>query len=100
MTGKKKYPPATVSGFWLGIICLGMAVGLLIWDPEFRGLFDRGHNEPPIPIWVVLLGIAALNFVYAGSAYFVYRKLQSGSGEERLVAPALESDPHSENQTD
>jgi drug/metabolite transporter (DMT)-like permease len=53
------------SGIILGTICLIVGIGLLIWEPGFSGFFDRGHDTQPLPIWMILLILAAFNYIYA-----------------------------------
>ena len=72
----QRFPPAAVSGFFLGILCLVGALALYILEPNFAGFFDRNQGEPPLPIWIVLLGLAGLNFVYALFSIYMYRKVQ------------------------
>jgi hypothetical protein len=72
----KHLPPAVSGALIIGALCLLGALALLIFAPDFRGFFDRGHDTESLPVWVVALGMAGLNFVYAGFSYFIYRRTQ------------------------
>lgn len=72
--------PGSFTGTVLGLVCLIGGVGLRLFAPEFRGFFDRGHSEPSLPVWALLLFLAALNFGYAAFSYFVMQK-SSRSGK-------------------
>lgn len=57
--------PGISTGLILGIMCLFAGVILRIWAPEFSGFFDRGHESQPVPVYAILLILAAINFGYA-----------------------------------
>lgn len=63
--------PGYVTGSILGAVCLLSGLGLLIFAPEFSGFFDRGQSGDAIPVWMLLIGFAVLNFVYALVSHFI-----------------------------
>lgn len=69
----RRFPPAAVTAFYLGCAFLIAAIALYIWKPEFTGLTERQANGELIPFWLVLVGLAGLNFVFALLNTFVYR---------------------------
>jgi NADH:ubiquinone oxidoreductase subunit 6 (subunit J) len=75
----KKKNPGLSTGVILGAICLLIGIGLFIWAPDFSGFFDRGQDTQPMPIWVILLVLAAINFVYA----IISRTLQSRESHDK-----------------
>ncbi len=83
--------PGVITGIALGSLCLVGAIVLRIWAPEFSGLFDRGHSEPALPFWILLSGLAVVNFGFALASWFIQTrgnqpvkppddKLDAGSG--------------------
>ena len=69
-----KKSPGFVTGIVLGTICLFGGIAMRIFQPDFTGFFDRGHSESAVEVWTLLLGIAVLNFAYAGLSYWIQRR--------------------------
>lgn len=63
--------PGVIAGIALGSLCLIGAIALWIWAPEFSGFFDRGHSEPALPFYILLIGLAIVNFGYAWVSWFI-----------------------------
>jgi hypothetical protein len=86
-TKPRRFPPQAASSFVIGCLFLVGAIALRIWNPGFSGFFDRGQGEPPLPIWVVLLGLAGLNYAHAGITTIMYRRLSAREGGQPLKPP-------------
>jgi len=63
--------PGVFAGITLGALCLIGGISLWIWAPEFSGFFDRGHSEPTLPFYILLFGLAIVNFGYAWISWFI-----------------------------
>jgi hypothetical protein len=61
-----KKSPGFISGLTIGTICLIAGLVLRVSAPDFSGFFERDHSEAVLPIWVLLIGLAILNFIFAG----------------------------------
>ncbi|MCC7130340.1 MAG: hypothetical protein IT297_08090 [Anaerolineae bacterium] len=67
--------PGAVTGSILGTLCLVVGIGLRIFAPDFSGFFDRGLSGDAMPVWALLIGFAALNFLYAFASYAISKRL-------------------------
>ena len=76
---------ALSTGIILGTLFLIASLGSKIYAPEFSGFFDRGHDMQPMPIWVILLILAAVNYLYAFVAHklHVYDEVGKESADKR-----------------
>lgn len=63
-----------------------------IFAPEFSGFFDRGLSGDAMPVWTLLIGFAALNFVYAFVSYVISKRLPHPGQANPLPEPR-ERDP-------
>jgi hypothetical protein len=63
---KLKKSPGFISGIMIGTICLIAGMVLRVSAPDFSGFFARGHSESVLPIWMLLIGFAILNYIFAG----------------------------------
>jgi hypothetical protein len=72
----KKNSPGFITGTVLGTLCLLGAVAMRIFQPDFTGFFDRGHSESAMQVWMLLLGIAVVNYAYAGLSFWIQRRTQ------------------------
>jgi hypothetical protein len=70
-----KKSPGLVTGLVLGLLCLTLGLGMYIWAPGFTGFFNRLSAQPAMPVWILLLLLALVNFVYAGLSYYLQRKI-------------------------
>jgi hypothetical protein len=86
-TPSNKRPPSNVyTGYFIAAICLIAGVVMFFMARDFRGFFDRGQGEAPIPIWLVLLGLALLNFIYGSFSLYIHRR----SVQDPLPPPDVE----------
>jgi hypothetical protein len=79
----KKTSPGLVTGLVLGVICLTLALGLYIWEPNFFGFYNRPGAQPAMPVWTLLLLLALVNFAYAGVSNFLQHKIDLLAQESR-----------------
>jgi hypothetical protein len=79
----KKSSPGLYTGLTLGGLCLIVGLGLYLWAPDFTGFFNRAGAQPALPVWTLLLLLALVNFIYAGISYYLQRKIDKISQEEK-----------------
>ncbi len=70
---KTKAPGLSV-GIILGTICLVAGLALWVWEPNFAGFFNRGHDASTMPIWTLLLILAVINFAYGFLSMYIQRR--------------------------
>ncbi len=89
-----KNASGTITGTFFGTLFLIGGIALWIFAPDFSGFFDRGHSEDALPVWVLLLILAALNYGYAGlSRYLSARTAQTpASGTAEVKAEGEQDD--------
>jgi hypothetical protein len=71
----KKTSPGVLTGIVLGVLCLLVGLGVYLWAPGFTGFFNRPGAQPAMPVWTLLILLAAVNFVYAWLSWFLQRKI-------------------------
>ena len=80
-----------LTGIFIGTLFLLIGISLSIWAPNFSGFFDRGLSEPVLPAWVILIGLAFVNYIYAGLSVFIQSKIhptkKAGSEDQEQNLP-------------
>jgi hypothetical protein len=82
-----KNNPGVSTGILLGSLCTIAGIGFLFLAPAFSGFFDRGHDSKPVPFWIILLILAAINYIYG----FINFYLEKRSGN-KLETPRESAD--------
>ena len=89
-----KKSPGFISGLMIGTICLVAGLVLRVSAPDFSGFFERGHSESVLPIWVLLVGFAILNYIFAGLSQAMHGRTikddgpAAGRGEKQDSSPS------------